>query len=127
MLEAAEKQTFLNQRQQLLSQLLQLSAALDHCHSDLAEVQLRRFSGTLIDYLSCGHFKIFLGGEPSGAEYAAIQSTTTRAMIFNDRFHDPAQFDMNTVRAQLDVLAEVLETRFQIEDQMLHRATTAVA
>ena len=119
-------QQILNQRQLVLTQLLQLSTALDQAHHDLAEVQMNRFCNTLVDYLSFGHFRVFPEADPSTAEYSAIESTTSRAMAFSDRFAEPAAFDMGIARTRLDRLAEILETRFELEDQFLCRTPSAV-
>ena len=121
MASAELNRNFLEQRQALLSQMMRLWKALEHNHHDLAEIQMQRFLRLLVDYISFGHFRILPVSEMTSSEYAAIDHTTKFTLNFNDRFADPESFDLERARNALDHLAELLETRFELEDPLLVR------
>ena len=126
-LEQSSEQTFGACRQRLITYLVKLDNALEADLADLSQALLSRFCDALVDYLSAGHFQIFPRSVPSPDEYAAIESTTQVAMTFNDHYGDARTIDVRQVRGTLDQLAEVLSTRFEIEDALLlaGRAPTA--
>ena len=126
-LHCAAEQAFQDSRSRVISYLVKLNHALDKNLNDLSHAILSRFCDTLVDYLSAGHFQIFQRLVPSAATYAAIESTTEQAMAFNDRFGNLQRIEIDTVKQALEVLAQVLGTRFELEDGLLseHAAETA--
>ena len=118
-LNAASDQSFHELRSRVISYLVKLNHALDKDMSDLAQALLSRFCDTLVDYLSAGHFQVFQRVAPLPHEYAAIESTTQRAMAFNDQFGNLRSVDIPHVKAALEQLAMVLGTRFELEDDLL--------
>ena len=120
---------FLINRQHLLVDFMKLSAAVDHRQRDIAEVLLRRCCQSLVDYLSDGYFRIYgdlLSSQawPTQREYARFEGTTATAMGFNDRFGDGrGVWTLSSLRAPLAELGLALETRFELEDQLLQRRT----
>lgn len=110
---------FTDCRQRLISYLVKLNQALDRDLTDLSQALLTRFCEALVDYLSAGHFNLFQRVVLAADEYAAIESTTQLAMTFNDRFADRLQIDVAEVKGALEHLAQVLGTRFELEDDSL--------
>lgn len=117
-LESSDK-TFGNCRQRLISYLVKLNHALDENFIDLSDALLGRFCDSLVDYLSAGHFRVFQRTVPSADEYAAIESSTREAMVFNDAFGNHGDVDLREVKRALERLALTLGTRFELEDDML--------
>ena len=120
------------QRQLLLSRLVKLDHALEADHRDLAEILRCRLCDDLVDYCSQGHFQAFhyssvRSGEAAVASIAALNVTTTACIAFNDRFGASGSVDADTLRSQLAELLEILETRFEIEDDLLEPAPAAVS
>jgi regulator of sigma D len=132
---------WLAERQRLLSQFCSLSAELTHGKRSAAQQhRLDRFCETLVDYVSAGHFEVYLELLEEGARrgvqqsavisrlYAAIVPTTAAALDFNDRYLNgmigPA------LRQDLSVLGQTLAARFDWEDALirhLHVSDRAVA
>ena len=126
-LHCAAEQSFQDSRSRVISYLVKLNHALDKNLNDLSQAILSRFCDTLVDYLSAGHFQVFQRLVPSAATYAAIESTTQQAVAFNDRFGNLQRIDIGTVKAELEVLAQVLSTRFELEDALLAGRTAEPA
>jgi len=123
----AQEREFLNCRQRLILYLVKLNQALDNHHQDLAHALLNRFCDTLVDYLSAGHFQLFQRLTPAPHEYVAIESTTWLAVGFSDRYSDCRDLEIAQAREDLEQLAQVLCTRFELEDGMLAVAGHAFA
>lgn len=118
---------FLKGRQQLIVQLMKLSTAIEQNHAEQTQLNLMKFCQTLVDYLSNGYFRIygdFLSPRTwaSPREYAIFESTTSAAMTFNDRHARDREVDPDNVRHDLTGVALALETRFELEDEMLSRS-----
>jgi len=118
---------YLKGRQQLIVQLMQLSNAAEHNHGAQTQIYLARFCQTLVDYLSNGYFRIY--GDllsprtwASPRVYAIFESTTSTAMTFNDRHTRNRAVDPASIRQELTGVALALETRFELEDEMLSRS-----
>ena len=118
---------FLKGRQQLIVQLVQLSKAIEHNHGEQTQIYLVKFCQTLVDYLSNGYFRIY--GDlltprtwATPRVYAIFESTTSTVMTFNDRHTRNRAVDPASVRQELTGVALALETRFELEDEMLSRS-----
>jgi len=117
---------FLMNRQHLLVDFVKLSAAVEHRQRDIAEVLLRRCCQRLVDYLSNGYFRIYgdllsCAAWPTPRDYARFEATTAAAMAFHDRFGDRGDpWTVSSLRAPLAELGLALETRFELEDRLLH-------
>ncbi len=110
---------FTDSRQRLIAYLVKLNTALDQDLNDLSQALLQRFCESLVDYLSAGHFSVFQRVALAADEYAAIESTTRMAMAFNDRFADQVEINTGEVKASLEPLAQLLSTRFELEDDII--------
>ena len=129
---------WLNERQQLIVLFCNLSASrpLDPDAPPLAE-QVQGFCQVMMDYCSAGHFEIYeqLVAEAreyddGGVEYAStvvpkLDALTGQCVDFNDRYDGTCSFEqLARLPADLSALGEVLEERFQLEDQMIERLHT---
>lgn len=108
---------FVGARQQLLSNLISLSTALDQQHWDIAETLLQRFCKHLTNYLTLGHERVGALEHPDTNLNIAIASTTRIAMCFSDRY-SRGTGRLDQVRPALEQLALALETRFELEDDL---------
>ncbi len=113
---------FYTGRQRLLSYLLKLDHAIDADTSDLAQAVTIRFCDSLIDYLSTGHFQILERYQPSRDEIAAFEATTRQALAFSDQFGNGEPLNLHDFRLRLEELAFVLDTRMDVEDEIIQRA-----
>jgi regulator of sigma D len=122
--------TFLKNRRQLIVDLMKLSNAIEGGLREPAESLLERFCQHMVDYLSNGYFQIYRDvlsprTWTTPREYAIFDSTTATAIAFNDRYAGGGHFETANVRRELASLALALETRFELEDEMLNRAHEA--
>ncbi len=123
---------FLKNRRQLIVDLMRLSKAIESDLRDDAESLLERFCQQMVDYLSVGYFRVY-GGLLSvqtwatPREYAIFDSTTSTAMTFNDHHAGGDRFDVTRIKGELAAVALALETRFELEDEMLNRTREARA
>ena len=107
-------------RRAVLRDLLRLSTALDAPGSDLSETLLSRFCGDLSRYLSVGHYRAFQSTRASADAYLALAATSREIMRFTDRFVGGGLTEpLRSIREQLGQLAMTLETRFEIEDDLI--------
>lgn len=109
-------------RRTVLSDLLKLSTALDDGVADLSETLLRRFCSNLSRYLSVSHYRAFQTRGAQTTRYLALAATSREVMSFYDRFaHNdgPILEPLLEVRQQLGQLAMTLETRFELEDDLI--------
>ena len=105
-------------RSAVLSYLFKLNKCIDARHADLVHAVATRFSETLIDYVSFGHFRLFQTWPPEDHHLAAIENSTNQALGFSDRFTSP-RIDLDALRKELETLALALEVRFEIEDEVV--------
>jgi regulator of sigma D len=112
---------FYTARQRLLSYLLKLGHAIDANTADLAQAVTVRFCDSLVDYLSTGHFQILERYRPSRDEIAAFEATTRQALAFSDQFDNGEPLNMTDFRLRLEELAFVLDTRMDVEDEIIQR------
>ena len=113
---------FYSARQRLLSFLLKLGHAIDANTADIAQAVTVRFCDSLVDYLSTGHFQILERYQPSRDEIAAFEATTRQALAFSDQFGNGEPLKMTDFRLRLEELAFVLDTRMDVEDEIIQRA-----
>ena len=102
--------------------VLKLSTALNDGVADLSETLLRRFCSNLSRYLSVSHYRAFQTRSAQTTRYLALASTTREVMSFCDRFAHSAgvlRQSLLEVRQQLGQLAMTLETRFELEDDLI--------
>lgn len=124
---------FLKNRRQLIVDLMRLSTAIESDLRDGAEELLERFCQQMVDYLSVGYFRVYGGlvtqTWATPREYAIFDATTATAMTFNDHHSGGDRLDVTRVKRELAEVALALETRFELEDEMLNRTrdTRAVA
>jgi regulator of sigma D len=88
----------------------------------------------MVDYLSVGYFRVFCGlvspvRGPAPASTRFFDATTSTAMTFNDHHAGGDRIDVSRIRRELAAVALALETRFELEDDVLNRsqATLAIA
>jgi len=129
-------------RQDLLVQYCQASDALDgDSISTLAKTYLRDFCQLLVDYASAGHFEVYYqllreaeeyqdgGAETAKVLLPQIVASTEAATEFNDKYAT-GEGVLSILIKNLSKLGEILETRFELEDQLidvLHEAHRAPA
>ncbi len=120
---------WLQSRRELLVQFLELTG--DH-HQLPEPATIDRFCNTMIDYLSAGHFEIYLALLQQAAEappdaetrarqlYARLSRSTDLALAFVDRYagqsaglSSPQQLDADLAR-----LGVALAERFEWEDEL---------
>ena len=113
-------------RQELIRQLAAIASAGPSASIDA-------FRDVLVDYISAGHFEVFMqleaeakafdlsGIQLLNALYPYIQQSTDAALVFNEHFnvmaHSEAQAAL--LRSELSELGELLTDRFQLEDQLI--------
>jgi len=115
---------FYSSRHRLLSYLLKLGHAIDRDTQDLAQALLLRFCDALVDYLSTGHFQILEKYQPGLDQVAAFEATTRQALAFSDRFGNAEPLVLRELRMHLEQLAFVLDSRMDVEDEVLQGAMT---
>lgn len=117
-------------RRIVLRDLLKLSTALAAEVTDLSETLLQRFCYDLTQYLSTSHYRAFQSSVAQPQRFIALASTSREIMRFTDRFdHGTTGVNQSLgwVREQLGTLALTLETRFQLEDDLLAAEPISVA
>ena len=97
------------------------------------KLRIERFCEVLVDYLSAGHFEIFIELENEArtfdergiqfieALYPYLQQSTEVGLSFNDSCDQLRHGDscFQQIRSELSHLAESLTDRFQLEDQLI--------
>jgi regulator of sigma D len=112
-------QEILQGRGSVLSYLLKLNKCIDAQHADLVHAVMQRFSESLIDYISFGHFRLFATHQPQPHHLVALDNITQRVMAFNDAFTNVAHISLKQLKASLEELAIALEVQFEIEDEVM--------
>ena len=120
---------WLHARQQLLVQYCEL-LGLNQEQATLPDVSLiNAFCEIMMDYLSAGHFEVYdmlvnhdeRGTALKEAIYPKIANTTDHALIFNDRYTEAVTSDQaQSFDTDLSALGEVLEERFELEDELIN-------
>ncbi|CAM3785225.1 Regulator of sigma D [Vibrio aerogenes CECT 7868] len=94
--------------------------------------EIHSFCRRLVDYISTGHFKIydtvkakwestgFTATDDINRTYIAIVETTDPLLNFADKYLDMKDGDqLENFDLELSELGEVLEVRFEVEDQLI--------
>lgn len=127
--------SWLEERQELLVQYCKLVGLPPYERSDNAlpnKDEIQSFCQILVDYLSAGHFEIYddivQACEEKGPQslalaktlYPKIASSTDLALNFNDQYADAKKDqDFSKFDSDLSELGEVLEQRFEFEDELI--------
>ena len=106
-------------RRAVLSYLLKLNKAIDARHSDLVQAITERFNNVLVDYVSYGHFKFLTCCTPEPHQLAAIECNTQQALRFSEKYEHVNSPPLDMLKADLERLALALETRFELEDEVV--------
>ncbi len=136
---------WLQARQSIIVKFCDLSGIHEQrTETDSPSTRLQTFCQQLVDYLSAGHFEVYYellreaeafadgSADQAHALLPGINATTAQAMAFNDRFVD-AEGLLTTLPKSLSQLGETLESRFELEDQLIdllhesHREQVQVA
>jgi regulator of sigma D len=118
-------------RQSMLVQFCEASGVLDSsATSSEAKKSLQQFCQLLVDYVSSGHFEVYYQllreaeeFKDGGAELAKtllpqITASTEASMEFNDKYAQ-GNGDLTSLSNNLSKLGEILESRFELEDQLI--------
>ncbi len=107
----------LEARRHVLAHLIELDLALGVGCWTQAEPALQRFCAYLIDYAALSAYRVMDRRDAPQHMREAIASTTRDLMRFHDRF-SRGTGNVRQARPQLESLALVLETRFELEDDL---------
>lgn len=125
---------WLNARQELIVQYCDLLSGkpFDSDHSFGQQVQ--NFCQNMMDYCSAGHFEIYEQLILEAKEFAdgglelarqlvpQLDTLTGRCVDFNDTYDKYASVEqLAEFPAALSAIGEVLEDRFELEDQLIER------
>ena len=113
--------SFLDDRQNLIALVVKLNQAIDAGHHDIARLLTQKLTAVLVDYLSAGHFQVFVDVDTASTTYRQIEATTDVAMRFYDRFSGAHREPLDAIKGALETLALTLESRFELEDMLLRR------
>lgn len=118
---------------------------VEYCHLATATTlpapnELQSFCQTLVDYISEGHFKIYemvmdrwkaTGFSPTEEidhTYGRIVLTTDPLLNFTDRYAEIDEDDaLEAFDSDLSLIGEILETRFEVEDQLIQLIADSLA
>jgi regulator of sigma D len=130
-------QTWLRERRDILVRYAALAATLDHTDDPEAlQSGLRGLCQILVDYVSLGHFEVFYelireaeafadgSGKLASDLIPRIGDTTEVILGFDEKYPLPEGSSADYT-ADLSLLGEILETRFELEDSLiagLHKA-----
>ncbi len=136
---------WLETRQSLIVEYCKL-AALQPCSTKSAvstlptPEELQIFCQHVVDYISEGHFKIydmvmdkwrstgFEATDEINQTYAQIVLTTEPLLNFTDRYADvPEDDDLEEFDSDLSLIGEIIEARFEVEDQLIQLIANSLA
>jgi len=125
---------WLNDRQSLIVRFCNLSASRPLSAEEPLGPNLQALCESLIDYCSAGHFEIydqlmaeareFDDGSISLADelMPRLEELTGKCVDFNDTYDKHCTLDqLAQLPTDLSALGEVMEERFQIEDQLIEK------
>ncbi len=128
-------QGWLKERREVLVKYTAIAATLDRSSpADAINAGIERLCQLLVDYVSAGHFEVFVAlqkeaeifadgsGEVANDIIPAIGDTTEVILGFEEKYPCDKIEDLD---ADLSLLGEVLESRFALEDRLialLHRS-----
>ncbi|MGZ8143810.1 MAG: Rsd/AlgQ family anti-sigma factor [Methylosarcina sp.] len=119
-----------NERQTLWSLYCQLADLKPFAEVDRVRTKLTRFSQTLVDYVSLGHFGLYeriLSGTERRNRILAVATdiypefsvVTEATLAFNDKYENVGVIDaFGTLSGDLSLLGESLAKRFDLEDRL---------
>lgn len=125
---------WLAERQELVVLLFSLTDTNEFSpECDRSITRLRKFSQTLLDYTSAGHFEVYdqLAREAEeyndGSEcllaklFPQIKASTDIALEFNDTYdtEEHCELALGRLKNELSLLGESLTQRFSLEDQLI--------
>jgi len=123
----------LQERQTLIVQYCKLTGARTYTPGEEKTLsRIRRFCQTLVDYVSAGHFEVYAellneaeAFDDGSAESAKvllpqINISTGAAVEFND-LYEGAEGPFVNLATRLSTLGELLESRFQYEDELIEK------
>ncbi len=126
---------WLLERQKLLVQYCELAGLppYEHNKGQLPDGKsIRAFCQRLVDYVSTGHFEVYdkiaSQSEDESQQKAVseriipkISDTTEHALAFNDKFASiDNEQQLQDFDSTLSSLGQILEDRFELEDQLIH-------
>ena len=125
---------WLNERQQMIVLYCDLSASKPLSVETPLGAALSRFCQVMMDYCSAGHFEIYeqlikeaKEYDDGGVEVAKdivpkLDNLTGRCVDFNDTYSSDCNFEqLASLPADLSAVGEILEERFELEDQLIER------
>jgi regulator of sigma D len=124
-------QGWLKERREVLVKYAAIAATMDRSATDLTqEPGLHRLCQLLVDYVSAGHFEIFYqlireaeafddGSGTFAADIIPQIGDTTEVIMGFDEKYSAADAAADHLDADLSLLGEVLESRFQLEDVLI--------
>lgn len=131
---------WLQERQVMLNSFVALRRDCDDALESVDKAQIDGFSELLMDYISAGHFEIYpqlreeaKAFSDDGALTIAdqllerLEMSTELVLSFDADYATPSrcEFYLGRLPAWLDRLARGLETRFDLEDQLIGRLHAA--
>jgi len=122
---------WLQERQQMLVEYCSLSSVDSFDENDEEHGnKLKRLCQIMVDYVSAGHFEVYdqllkegrdfddsEGLEKGATLFKVIDNTTEALLDFNDKYQETD--DMSTLTPDLSDIGQLLETRFEAEDEMI--------
>ena len=128
---------WLTARQELIVQYCNLLASKPLAADYALGQQVQDFCQSMMDYCSTGHFEIYeqlireaKEFDDGGLELARqlvpqLDALTGRCVDFNDTYDERCGFEqLAQLPAALSAIGEVLEDRFELEDQLIARLHT---
>jgi regulator of sigma D len=129
---------WLNGRQELIVLFCNLSASKPLSAEQHLGSAIQRFCQSMMDYCSAGHFEIYeqlineaKEYDDGGVELAStlvpkLDALTGRCVDFNDTYDEHCTFEqLAQLPHDLSAIGEILEERFELEDQLIARLHTA--
>ena len=127
---------WLNERQELLVRFCSIDG-LEEFQSKPTSVtsKIQTFCDILIDYVSAGHFEVYEKLLKQAAQYndgsqalydrlyPQLEENTQQNLDFTDKYatEELCRKNKTSLSADLSRLGEALETRFQLEDQLIEQ------
>lgn len=130
--------SWLNDRREWIVMYCNLSSSRPLSNAEPLAVHMQQFCQKMMDYCSTGHFEIYeqliieaKEYDDGGLELARdlvpkLDALTSQCVDFNDKYDQHCAFeDLASLPADLSSIGEVMEERFELEDQMIERLHTA--
>ncbi len=128
---------WLNGRQELIVLFCNLSASKPLSAEQHLGPAIQRFCQSMMDYCSAGHFEIYeqlineaKEYDDGGVELAStlvpkLDALTGRCVDFNDTYDEHCTLEeLARLPKDLSAIGEILEERFELEDQLIARLHT---